>query len=163
LLPAGMGVEEVTRGTGDDATVKSQLIGAINRGQTIVNYNGHGSVNQWRGDFLENGDAAGLTNSEKLAVFVMMTCMNGYYNDPALDSLAESLMRARGGAAAVWASTAQCEPVGQGIMNEELYRQMFTGGTVTLGEATMRAKQAVSDPDIKRTWILFGDPATRLR
>jgi hypothetical protein len=163
LMPAGMAVEEVTRGTADDATVKSQLIGAINRGVTIVNYNGHGSVNQWRADFLENGDAAGLTNSQKLAVFVMMTCMNGYYNDPALDSLAESLMRASGGAAAVWASTAQCEPVGQGMMNEELYRQMFNGSGMTLGEATAKAKQAVSDPDIKRTWILFGDPATRLR
>jgi hypothetical protein len=163
LLPGSMSVEEVTRGTADDAAVKSQLIGAINRGQTIVNYNGHGSVDQWRADLLANADAAGLTNSQRLALFVMMTCMNGYFNDPALDSLAEALMRASGGAAAVWASTAQCEPVGQGMMNEELYRQLFNGENLTMGEATARAKRAVADPDIKRTWILFGDPASRLR
>jgi hypothetical protein len=163
LLPAGMAVEQVTRGTADDATVKSQLLAAINRGQTIVNYNGHGSLDQWRADLLTNSDAAGLSNGQKLALFVMMTCMNGYYNDPALDSLAESLLRANAGAAAVWASTAQCEPVGQALMNQELYRQLFNGSIVTLGEATARAKQAVSDPDIRRTWILFGDPAARLR
>jgi hypothetical protein len=163
LLPAGMAVEEVTRGTADDATVKGQLVGAINRGQTIVNYNGHGSVDQWRADLLANGDAVGLTNVQRLSVFVMMTCMNGYYNDPALDSLAESLMRASGGAAAVWASTAQCEPVGQAQMNQELYRQLFGGEDITLGEATRRAKQGVNDPDIRRTWVLFGDPAMKLR
>jgi hypothetical protein len=163
LLPGGMAVEEVTRGSADEATVKSQLIRAINRGQTVVNYNGHGSVNQWRADLLENGDAAGLTNRERLAVFIMMTCMNGYYNDPALESLAESLMKGSGGAVAVWASTAQCEPVGQGQMNEELYRQLFGGVGLTVGEAAMRAKRGTTDPDIRRTWILFGDPAMRLR
>jgi hypothetical protein len=161
-LPSGMGVEEVTRGSADDATLKAQLLAAINRGQTIVNYNGHGSVEQWRGDWLTSGDAAGLTNTQRLAVFVLMTCMNGYYNDPGLDSLAESLLRANAGAAAAWASTAQCEPVGQALMNEALYHELF-GGAVTLGEATARAKQGASDPDIRRTWILFGDPAMRLR
>ena len=32
-----------------------------------------------------------------------------------------------------------------------------------IGEAAMRAKAATGDPDIRKTWILFGDPATRLR
>jgi hypothetical protein len=163
LLPAGMSVEEVTRGTADDATVKSQLMAAINRGQTIINYNGHGSVDQWRADLLANADAGLMTNSQKLAMFVMMTCMNGYFNDPGLDSLSESLMRASGGAWSVWASTAQCEPVGQGQMNEELYRQLFNGENQTIGEATRKAKAAGTDADIRRTWILFGDPAGRLR
>jgi hypothetical protein len=163
ILPAGMAVEEVTRGTADDATVKSQLLAAINRGQTIINYNGHGSVDQWRADLLANADAAGLTNTNRLAMFVMMTCMNGYFNDPLLDSLAESLLRAQAGAVLVWASTSQCEPIGQAIMNREFYRQLFDGSGQTVGEASMRAKGAVVDPDIRKTWILFGDPAARLR
>jgi hypothetical protein len=163
LMPEGMRVEEVIRGTGEEAEIKRRLIEGINRGQTIVNYNGHGSVDQWRGDLLMNGDAAVLTNTERLAVFIMMTCMNGYFNDPAIDSLAESLMKASGGAAAVWASTAQCEPVGQGMMNAALYGEMFRGESQTLGEATRKAKQGAGDADIRRTWILFGDPASRLR
>jgi len=31
---------------------------AINRGQKLVNYTGHGSVNQWRGNLLVNEDAS---------------------------------------------------------------------------------------------------------
>jgi len=48
-------------------------------------------------------------------------------------------------------------------MNQELYRQMFTKPSITLGEAIIRAKSAVSDLDVRRTWILFGDPTMRLR
>ncbi len=48
-------------------------------------------------------------------------------------------------------------------MNQELVRLLFQGSGLTLGEAMVRAKAAVSDPDVRRTWILFGDPALRLK
>ena len=163
LLPGGMQVQDVVRGTNDDATVKSQILAAINQGKTIVNYNGHGSVNQWRANILTNEDAASLTNNQKLAFFVMMTCLNGYFDDPVLDSLAESLLKSSGGAAAVWASAAVCEPAAQEVMNQELYRLLFSGSAVTIGEAAARAKQMVTDPDVRRSWILFGDPAMHLK
>jgi hypothetical protein len=163
LVPGGMQVQEIVRGTGDDATVKSQILAAINQGKTIVNYNGHGSANQWRGNILTNGDAASMTNSEKLAFFVMMTCLNGYFDDPVLDSLAESLLKANGGASAVWASSALSEPAAQEALNREFYRLLFNGTPITVGEASARAKQVVTDPDVRRSWILFGDPAMRLK
>jgi peptidase C25-like protein len=163
LLPGGMQVEEVLRGSSDDATVKSQILAAINQGKTVVNYNGHGSVDQWRGNILTNADAATMTNNQKLTFFVMMTCLNGYFDDPVLDSLAEALLKSTGGAAAVWASTAQCLPTGQEVVNQELYRLLFEGGSITIGEATARAKQAVTDGDVRRSWILFGDPAMHLK
>ena len=81
--------------------MKAQILAAINQGKTIVNYNGHGSVNQWRGNILTNEDAASMTNSQKLAMFIMMTCLNGYFDDPVLDSLAESLPKANGGGSGV--------------------------------------------------------------
>lgn len=34
---------------------------------------------------------------------------------------------------------------------------------IDVGDATTRAKAAVSDLDVRRTWILFGDPSMRLR
>jgi hypothetical protein len=40
---------------------------------------------------------------------------------------------------------------------------LFNGESLTLGEAVKKAKGAVSDQDVRRTWILFGDPTTRLR
>jgi hypothetical protein len=48
-------------------------------------------------------------------------------------------------------------------MNKELIKLLFNGELLTLGEATARAKASVSDQDIRRTWILFGDPTTRLK
>jgi hypothetical protein len=69
-----------------------------------------------------------------------------------------------GGAVAVWASSGLTMPFEQSLMNQEFYRLIFTNRSpLTLGEATVGAKAVVSDVDIRRTWILFGDPATRLK
>jgi len=97
----------------------------------------------------------------------MMTCLNGYFQDVSLDSLAESLMKAeRGGAVAVWASSGLTVPSGQSALDQQIFRSLFNGDdgeTRTLGEITSRAKAAVYDLDVRRTWILFGDPTTRIR
>jgi Peptidase family C25 len=111
LIPADLKVVEIDGGGLDDATAKSQLLEAVNRGQKIVNYTGHGSVDNWKGQLLTNEDALGLTNADGLSLFITMTCLNGYYQDPVLDGLAESLMKAnRGGAVAVWASSGMTMP-----------------------------------------------------
>ncbi|HJQ71675.1 MAG TPA: C25 family cysteine peptidase [Blastocatellia bacterium] len=160
LVPGNVRVTSVTRGA-DQAAARRELIDAINQGQKIVNYMGHANIAEWRGNLLTSADAASLTNRDKLSVFVMMSCLNAYY-DASVDSLAEALMRAEGGAVAVWASTGMTSPGGQIVINEEAYRLMFDG-SVTLGEATRRAKAAVTDSDVRRTWVLLGDPSMRLR
>jgi hypothetical protein len=48
-------------------------------------------------------------------------------------------------------------------MNGELIRLLFNGEGLTIGEAAARAKAATIDQDVRRTWIFFGDPATRLK
>jgi hypothetical protein len=48
-------------------------------------------------------------------------------------------------------------------MNQELVRQLFAREVSTIGEVIRRAKMHVGDPDIRRTWILFGDPTTSVR
>jgi hypothetical protein len=163
LMPPGTQVQEVLRSKSDDATAKSTIISTFNRGPRIVNYNGHGSSMLWRGNLLTNADAARLTNFAAPSLVVSMTCLNGLFVDPNADSLGEALMKAtNGGAYAVWASSGLREPLGQSVVNQELYRYLFTPG-VTLGEAIRKAKESVSDPDIRYTWILFGDPASRMR
>lgn len=61
----------------------------------------------------------------------------------------------------MWVSTAQADPSAQSVMNQAFYRVLFSAETMTLGEAAARAKSAVTDGDVRRTWILFGDPAMR--
>jgi hypothetical protein len=78
--------------------------------------------------------------------------------------MAEALLKApQGGAVAVWGSSGLTYPDQQSLMNQELIRLLFNGGSLRLGEATMRAKAATEDQDVRRTWILFGDPSMRLR
>jgi hypothetical protein len=169
LVPPDIRVQEIDRGRAGDDTARSQLLEAIASGQKIINYTGHGSVEQWRGNLLTIDDAPALGNWDHLSLFVTMTCLNGYYQDAALDSLAESLLKAeRGGAVAVWASSSMTTPAEQSVLNQQLYRLLFggdpaTGKPLTIGEAVARAKAAVIDPDIRRTWILFGDPTMKLK
>jgi peptidase C25-like protein len=168
LVPANIRVSRIDRGPLGSEAAKKRLIEAINRGQKIVNYAGHGSVTLWGGNLLTGSDAERFENVDHLSLFVMMTCLNGYFHEAAIDSLGEALMKADGGAVAVWTSTGMTMPLDQWTMNEELYRVIFGGtGTkgqpLTIGEAAARAKRTITDIDIRRTWVLLGDPATKLR
>lgn len=166
LTPSRMKIEEINRGRVDQATARGLLMERINNGQTIVNYLGHGSVDQWRGDLLTSYDAGLLANDKSFPIFLMMTCLNGYGQDPAVDSLAESLLKSERGGAAVLASSGMCAPSPQVYMNQVLYRSFFNAEAerpATLGEAVRSAKAVVADMDVRQTYILFGDPATRLK
>jgi len=169
LLPSSLRVQEIDRGGLDPATSKRQLLEAINRGPLVVNYAGHGNADLWRGELLTGGDAGSLANSERPTVFVMMTCLNGYFQDPLLDGLAESLMKVEGGGAvAVWASSGMTLPMEQWLMNQQLYRLLFGRSSIgaapmMLGDAVVRAKASIGDQDVRRTWILFGDPTMQMR
>jgi len=94
-----------------------------------------------------------------------MDCLNGFFHDLYSTSLAEALLDAEGGGAwAVWAPSGLTSPEGQAAVDRRLFQVLFGGGSpATLGEAVLEAKAASEDPDIRRTWILFGDPASRLR
>jgi Peptidase family C25 len=165
LVPEALRVNQIRRGAADTAKAKGELLAALDRGQKVVNYVGHGNVNLWRGELLTNEDALRLTNADHLPLFVMMTCLNGYFIDPALDSLGGSLLKAAtGGAVAVWASSGITAPAEQAQMNQQLYRLLFSDDAgLTLGEAVARAKATIGDADVRRTWILLGDPTMKLK
>jgi hypothetical protein len=165
LLPVNVAVEEIFRSQTDDETVRTRIIDSVNEGRLLVNYIGHGSVEVWRGGVFSSDDVPTLANGARLPFFITMTCLNGYFHDAfPSESLAESLLKAEGGGAvAVWASSGFTEPEGQALMNKKLISLLFDGKSRTLGEATMKAKAATKDVDVQRTWILFGDPTTRLK
>jgi hypothetical protein len=164
LVPAAVPVQVINRSSSDDGSIHTQIINGINQGPRLVNYVGHGSIGVWTGAaVLSTDDMSSLTNNSRLSVFVMMTCLNGYFQNAYDDSLSEALLRTQGGAVAVWASTGLTEPGGQDLIDQEFYRQLFGGAQPTLGYAALNAKHATTDSDVRRTWILFGDPAMRLK
>jgi len=165
LVPDGVRVDEVDRGKLGDVNAKAQLLEGINRGPRIINYYGHGSVDLWSGNLLNASDAGSVTNRDRLSLFVAMTCLNGYFQDPTMDSLAEALMKSeQGGAIAVWASSGMTTTDKMSLMAQQMFRLLYSDGTrLTLGEATSKAKAATGDLDVRRSWILFGDPSMKLK
>jgi len=167
LLPTYLMVRKIYRSQfSSDAQANGVLLSAINQGPLLVNFVGHGSIEIWRGIFTSE-DAENLLN-KGLPFFVNMTCLNGYFQDPYSETLGEALLKAKqGGAIAIWSSSGLTEPDKQAVMNKELIKLLFFntngGQSLTLGEATAKAKASVSDQDIRKTWILFGDPTTKLK
>jgi hypothetical protein len=164
LLPLNTSLQEIKVGQTTLATARTQLIAGINSGPKVVNYIGHGSVAVWTGaGLLKSADARTLTNGEKLPLFIMMNCLNGFYHDVWSESLAESLMKAPGGAVAVWASSGLTGMTAQTTMNQEFYRLLYGDKKLTIGEMIRISKASISDQDIRRTWIFFGDPSMKIK
>ena len=163
-VPRGFSVDEV-QVAASGAGAGAQIVSAIEAGRLLVNFAGHGSMETWtRHGFFDSGEAAALANGSALPFVVSMTCLNGLFDDVFGESLAEAFLKAPGGgAAAVWASSALTEPEPQAAMNRELFRRLFARPGVRLGDAVRAAKAAVTDADVRRTWILFGDPTMTLR
>ena len=106
----------------------------------------------------------GLTNGNKLPLVIVMDCLNGYFVAPAIDCISESLMKApNGGAVATFSSSGLTIPTGQHEMGQRLFQLLYGGQPITLGDATRHAKAATTDVDVRRTWILFGDPTMKIR
>ena len=166
-LPASYTASRVYRGWLGDVLAHDTLAARVNEGQLVVNYTGHGSVGIWgsNGQLLTGADvAANFTNRPRLPFVVAMNCLNGMFNQVwDEESLAESLLRSpNGGASAVWASSSVTSSATQALVDRELFRLIFSGTYATLGEAVAAAKRAVSVPDLRRSWIFFGDPAQHL-
>ena len=155
-LPTDWTISRVDRGA--DPSARAALLGALDSGPRLVNYIGHGSVDLWRADLLTSADAPTLTNTTRPSFYVMMTCLNAYFIDPAFDSLGEALLKAPGGAAAVFSSTAVTSSAGQSGSNQQLISSLYTSGPTRTGDAVLAALDATFDPDVRNTWTLLGDP-----
>lgn len=140
------------------------IVDSFNNGSLLTNYIGHGSVEIWSNYAFSSWTAAALTNSNRQPFVVAMNCLNGYYHDLFTESLAEALLKnPNGGAIGVWASSSLSGTSAQLAVNLEFNRQLFGATPITIGDAILRAKQATSNGDVRRTWILFGDPTMKLK
>ena len=157
---------------------RTEFQNRINQGALIVSYVGHAGYSFWADyneQIFKRDDVSLLTNVGKLSFFVPMTCMDGYYIQPPLgntnqNSTAETVVRADGiGAVASFSPTGYGFASGHDLLEKGLFKAIFTDGISEIGRATTLAKYYLSDasgggyPDLVKTYMLFGDPATRLR
>ncbi len=174
LLPAGFSIERIYARQIPEGERAARIAASFDRGALLVNYSGHGAVNQWGGNnapaLLGPQEIAGLTNKQRLPVVTVANCLSGFFAGPLPQiSLAERLQRLpNGGAIAVFAPTALHYPAGHEELFKAFYRTLFAGAGVTLGEAMDRAKAelyAQSDfwGEMVEMYVLFGDPAMPVR
>lgn len=159
-IPSRMSVQRIS---GSDPNAHQRMIDAFDAGPSIVNYIGHGSIDLWRGGLFQSSDANALTNTGHPAFLVSMTCLNGYFIDQGLDSVSEAMLKAPGGAVAAWASSAYTYPEDQRALSDGLYGSLFSSARPTVGQAVRTALKRSNNTDDLKSWILFGDPAVRIR
>jgi hypothetical protein len=153
---------------------KADIVQAINQGRLMVNYVGHGAIQQLASEKLfDLSTLPSLTNSDRLPFMTFLTCLAGNYtyaSPPGSDysSLAEELVRMpKTGAVAVWASTGMGLASGQDYLDRGLYQAIFDQGQTRLGAAVFQAKLFLSSgtggyADLIDLYTLFGDPAMEL-
>jgi hypothetical protein len=164
LLPPSLVTTKILADGEPTAAVTQQFIAAINDGTLLVNYTGHGSEQQWSlPDLLDNNSVATLSNGGRLPGFLLIACLNGFFCDVYAESLSTALLLApNGGALAVWASSGFTTAPPQAAMDQALLRTLAANPAQPLGRSILTSKINIPDPDVRRTGILFGDPAIRV-
>ena len=183
LIPEGMTTVEAYLGwhyDGIAAPLTDAIKTNLNAGSLVLNYVGHGSWQVWANEgIFEHGDPRWfrqdvdeLRNGATLPFIVNMACLTGYFADPesfGYPSLTETLMRSEEkGAVAAFMPTGMTSPTDQRILSAALFEAIFTKDIRTLGPAVSMAKQTllangVEYEETSETFLLFGDPAMRLK
>jgi len=150
----------IVRGTDPDDVLHQRFLDAALTGPALVNYTGHASQLFWNGNLHTVADVEPLSHGGT-SLWVHMTCLTGFFQDPRRQSLAvATLLSSAGGAWGAWASTSMTYPTDHPALNRALVRALLVEGR-TLGEATREALSGVSDPDLANTFVLLGDPSAR--
>ncbi len=164
-LPSTIQVTDVFATSMSIPDARQAILTAINSGQVLVNYSGHGSEDEWSGDDLfDSGTATALTNGNSLPVFLIMDCLNGFFQDVYEEPLAVALMLApNGGAAAVLASSGLNQAPPQTILDKLIVQAVMNSPQPTLGDAILKAKSGITDLSVRKTYNLLGDPAMQIK
>lgn len=149
------------------AMTRAALADALRAGAFMVQYTGHGAINRWTHESIwTTDDVAGMANGGQLPLVMTFNCLDGYfaYADPAMEGMAETMLRKEGGG-----SIAAFSPTGLGITADQhafrkiLLTVLFTEDVRELGPALLIAKQRFAQTYgahyMTQTMSLFGEPA----
>ena len=150
----------IVRGSEPDDVLHQRFVDTARAGPALVNYTGHASELFWSGNLHTVADVDALSGGGT-SLWIHMTCLTGFFQDPRRQSLAvATLLGSSGGAWGAWGSTSMTYPTDHPALNRALVRALLLEGK-TLGEATREALDGVSDADLRSTFVLLGDPSSR--
>jgi len=173
LIPSGYSVNKIIYPAGSDPDITRENIRSQwSSGSAIMTYIGHGAIKRWgktfEGFWLAK-DLDSLSNGPKHTFVFEMTCLTGKFQsfeDHSFDELA--LKMGTHGAVAAWGGTGLGVAHGHMQLAEGFYDNLFYGFYSDLGLATQSGKLNLMKEndyykDLVDTYVLFGDPATRLQ
>ena len=152
-------------------TMHTEFVGAINAGQFLVNYIGHGT-HDLLSDFFSTRSTDNhqtlLTNS-RFPIFSANTCLVGRFAFPAGDCLSEVLtMQGQSGFVAAWSPSGLSINTEAVEMNRELFEQIYAENAPNFGTAmkrvleTYNSQQPQQYPFMGQIINLLGDPGLAL-
>lgn len=170
----------------DDAVAMNErAVALLNRGPGIITYNGHGNWWQWATTDSEAAtpyifylyDVDRLTNRNEPFIGLSMTCYTSQFFQPANSgtTLDERMfLHANGGAAAIWGPSGLSVLHGHDDLQYGFHKMLWAKepGTAKLGELVQagyyenfspsaeRNKLYACCEDVRRTFLLMGDPLT---
>jgi len=137
-------------------------------GVGLAFYAGHGGAQLWSDKLIFGpADITAVADGSTLPVFVVLGCLNAFFDAPNEDSLGQIALSAPDrGAVAFVASTTVTAFAGDDVVARNLAQRIFGANVRRLGEAVTQAKQAMATSpgaeDVLRSFVLLGDPATPL-
>jgi hypothetical protein len=149
--------------------VRTQIIAGFNANPALVNYLGHGGIDQLAGENILNvSDLPSLRNGNRLPIMVLLTCVAGRFEVPGSLSLTEGLaLEDGGGIAAAVAPSGAATYLQTRALAEELYKAVYGANERGLGKAWLRAMKNFialgGKPYLLNTFNLIGDPALRFK
>jgi hypothetical protein len=145
------------------------FINWMNSGQNIINFLVHGSGEQIAdAKLFEKDDILRLSNEDRYAFAVTMSCYIGHFDHPEKNSLGEVLFTTpRKGIMGMFGSAGKSYLYSDYYFNAAVFDGILNKGWSSLGEITTNAKYELI-AQTKGFWepvhnfLLIGDPATRL-
>ena len=155
------------------ALMRAAMKEAINnQGITLLNYRGHGSIDQWAGDLLQVSSTGFWFNSSRPVIALSMDCLDAHFIFPGFEGLGETIVgqptgtTGAVGAAAHWSST------GLGLTSEHsylahgFYDGLLDQGLTAIGDAILYGKLNYALANLHYSelysFTLHGDPALQL-
>ena len=160
-LPDSPSAEDVT-------AMRNTILDYVNnKGVTLLNYRGHGSITQWGGGILSATDGALMTNSDRPIVIITADCLDGNFAWTNSNAISESILRlSKVGSAAHWSSTGLGYLFEYSILHNAFYEGLQTAGYTAIGDVINYAKMSYLsvgyNPSVLYAMTLQGDPAMEL-
>ena len=149
---------------------KDMIIEALGEGAVLAQYAGHGGRTVWAHEIIfDNLSVDQVAETDRIPFMLVLSCYNGYFDEPGQPSMAEQLLRKeRGGIIGMLSATRLTYASGNDALNRIIFDMLFKRNVRQLGPLSFDSKtellitEGTGQIDVMLEYTLFGDPALQM-